>query len=221
MKQKIVLAVTLISILLTGCNSKEESTYSHDGRVALENHQYEDAMKLLSSALEEDSADEHSRAMYMQARRMLNAIEYEEMKNYEKAIKELEFIEGIKSGSSTIKSEATSKKKELEKLYDEQLKAEQQRKEDAKNVANQDKYKLEQEALELEKQKQEALEKEKAEQEKEKEEQDKKEENDKTTENQNDKEDKKEERLIDKLTDKLTDKKENLTDKKQSTNKKD
>lgn len=220
MKQKIVLAITLISILLTGCNSKEESTYSHDGRVALENHQYEDAMKLLSSALEEDSADEHSRAMYMQARRMLNAIEYEEMKNYEKAIKELEFIEGIKSGSSTIKSEATSKKKELEKLYDEQLKAEQQRKEDAKNVANQDKYKLEQEALELEKQKQEALEKEKAEQEKEKEEQnkeDKKEENDKTTENQNDKEDKKEERLIDKLTDK----KQNLTDKKQSTNKKD
>lgn len=204
MKQKIVLAITLISILLTGCNSKEESTYSNDGRVALENHQYEDAMKLLSSALEEDSADEHSRAMYMQARRMLNAIEYEEIKNYEKAIKELEFIESIKGGSSTIKSEATSKKKDLEKLYDEQLKAEQQRKEDAKNVANQDKYKLEQEALELERKKQEALEKEKAEQEKEEQEKEdqEKEENDKTTENQSNKEDKKEERLIDKLTDK-------------------
>lgn len=187
MKQKIVLAVTLISILLTGCSSKEESTYAQDGKVALENHQYEDAMKLLSSALEEDSADEHSRAMYIQARKMLNAIEYEGIQNYEKAIKELESIEDIKGGSSTIKSEASSKKKELESLFDEQKKAEQKRKEEAKYVAKQDKYKLEQEALELEKKKQEALEKEKQEQEKEEEEKEEKEENKDAIDNKNDK----------------------------------
>lgn len=195
MKQKIVLAMTVISIFLTGCSSKVESTFASDGKQALENHQYEEAMKILSSALEEDGSDEHSRAMYMQARRMLNALSYEESKNYEKAIKELEPIEEIKGGLASIKSEASSKIKELQKLHEEQEKAEQERKKDAKSAVSKDKYKLEKEALEQERQKQQALEKEKSEQEdldKEKEENGNKQEQPGNNGNQdkNDKEDK-------------------------------
>lgn len=158
MKQKIVLAIALFSILSTGCSAKEESTYSHDGRIALENNMYDEAKKLLSSALEEDSSDEHSRAMYMQAVRMINVNKYEEIKNYEKAIKELEFIEDIKGGSSVIKNEASDKKKELTNLLEEQENAEQKRKQDAKNVSKQDRYKLQQNALKPERKKQETLE---------------------------------------------------------------
>lgn len=166
MKQKIILAIALFSILVTGCSVKEESTYYYDGKMALENHMYDEAKKLFSSALEEDSSDEHSRAMYMQAVRMINVNKYEQIRNYEKAIKELEFIESIKGGSSLIRNEASDKRKEFVTLFEEQEKAEQKRKQDAKNVAKQDRYKLEKQALELEKKKQEALEKEKAEQEK-------------------------------------------------------
>ncbi|MEF9990640.1 MAG: hypothetical protein RRZ84_03625 [Romboutsia sp.] len=150
MKQKIILAITLISIFITGCSFKSETTFSQDGKVALENHQYEDAIKLLSSALEENSEDEHSRAMYMQARRMINVAKYEEIKNYNKAIKELELINDIKGGSSNIKSGASAKKKELENLYKEQQQAEQKRKDSAKSTVSKDKYRLEQEALALE-----------------------------------------------------------------------
>jgi predicted Zn-dependent protease len=162
MKRKVLIIALTLSIL-TGCSKDEESNLSYEGKIALENKEYEVAIELLSQALEEDSLDETSRIMYMQALKMKNALKYEEDKNYSKAIKELEDIEDLRGGSSKIKSDASKKKDELEKLYNEQQTAKQKRKEDAKYVAKQDKYKLNQEAIEIEKKKQEELEKEKEE----------------------------------------------------------
>lgn len=153
MKRKIILYITLGSILLTGCSAKEGSTFAKDGKEALENHHYEDAINLLSSALEEDSNDENSRSMYIQARRMMNALKYEENKQYDKAINELELIEGIKGGLTSIKNEASSKKKELEKIYEEEKELEQARKEAAKDTIKKEKYRLQQVALQQAKKK--------------------------------------------------------------------
>lgn len=150
MKHKIVLIITLFSILLTGCsssNNKEENTFIADGKAALEKHEYKDAMTTLSAALEADNTNEEARSMYMQAMRMLNVLDYEKEENYEKAIRELEAVENIKGGSSSIKNEASDKRKELKKLNEEQLKAEKERKEKAKVTAANGKYKAEQEAL--------------------------------------------------------------------------
>ncbi len=103
-------------------------------------------MESLSSALEEDSTNENARAMYMQAMRMSNMTEFEELKNYEGAIKELKLIEKIKNGSSVIKEEATKKKEELTKLEKEQNEAEEQRKKKAKDTAGEDRYRVESDA---------------------------------------------------------------------------
>ncbi|SCI11166.1 tetratricopeptide repeat protein [Romboutsia sp. 1001713B170207_170306_H8] len=137
MKIKIVLIVALLSILMVGCTKGEsESTFVEDGKVALESQKYGEAMKLLSSALEEDNADEYARAMYMQAMKMLSVEEYKGQGNYKKAIEELEAITSIKNGSSKIKSTASSELSEMKKLYEEQQEAEAKRKKDAKLAAS-------------------------------------------------------------------------------------
>ena len=151
MKKKIVLIITLLSIFMIGCTSKtEESSLVEEGKIALEDHKYSDAMKLLSNALEEDSSDEHARSMYMQAMRMINVDSYKSKTNYKKAIEELEAIEKIKNGSQVIKSEASNELKEIKKLYDSQKEAERKRKEDAKTAASKDAYKASQQLTKYE-----------------------------------------------------------------------
>ena len=83
----------------------------------------------------------------MQAMRMENLVEYEKQKNYKKAIKEIEFIENIKNGSVTIKSEASKKKKEIVKLDEQYEKEQAQRKEKARIESSKDRYRIEQQAL--------------------------------------------------------------------------
>ena len=166
MKKKIVLIITLLSIFMIGCTSKsEESSLVEEGKVALENHKYSDAMKLLSNALEENSSDEHARAMYMQAMRMINVDSYKSKTNYKKAIEELEAIGKIKNGSQVIKSEASNELKEIKKLYESQKEAEIKRKEDAKVSASKDAYKVSQQLSKYEESLREEEEKNKQEQE--------------------------------------------------------
>ncbi|WP_270940236.1 tetratricopeptide repeat protein [Romboutsia lituseburensis] len=146
MKLKIVLLVSLLSIIMVGCSSLKENTTVHDGKEALEAHDYEKARDFLSDALEMDSSDEHARAMYMQATKMENALEYEKEGNYNKAIKELEAIEEIKNGSAIIKTEADAKKKDLIKANEEYLKAREERKQNAKEVSHKDQDRIEEQA---------------------------------------------------------------------------
>lgn len=168
MRNKKILIIMIITIFFTGCSASKEDELLNEGKSALEKHEYTKAQDLLSQVLTADSANENARSMYIQAVKMKDTAEYEEKKNYDKAIACLEVIENLKGGSSEIKNEASKKKKELTKLNEEYKKAQEERKENAKNVSSQGNYKLEQDALK-ENQKQEAV-KEEEEQEKQEEE---------------------------------------------------
>ena len=156
MKNKKILIIMIITIFFTGCSPSKEDTLINEGKLALEKHDYTKAQDLLSQVLTIDSTDENARSMYIQAVKMKDSAEYEEKRNYEKSIECLEVIENLKGGSSQIKSEASQKKKELIKLNEEYKKVQEERKENAKDVSGQGKYKLEQDAIK-ENQKQEAI----------------------------------------------------------------
>lgn len=177
MKNKKILIMMIMTIFITGCSASKQDELINKGKLALEKHDYTEAKDILSQALTSDNTNENARNMYIQAVKMKNAAEYEEKKNYDKAIQCLEIVENLKGGSSEIKNEASQKKKELIKLNEEYKKAQEERKENAKNVSSQGKYKLEQDALK-ENIKQEIK--------KEKEEQKNKEENDQLKNPQND-----------------------------------
>lgn len=146
MKKKIILIITALSMFLVGCSFKSDNDSTERGKELLEKHQYKEAMKVLSDALEEDNNNDHARAMYMQAMRMLKVSKYEESANYDKAIEELELIEKIRDGSSNIKDEASKRKSELEKISEEAKKAKLERKQKAKYAASQDKDRIESDA---------------------------------------------------------------------------
>lgn len=146
MKKKIILIITALSMFLVGCSLKSDNDSTEHGKELLEKHQYKEAMKVLSDALEEDSNNDHARAMYMQAMRMLKVSKYEESANYDKAIEELELIEKIRDGSSDIKDEASKRKSELKKISEEAKKAKLERKQKAKYSASQDKGRIESDA---------------------------------------------------------------------------
>lgn len=144
MKKRLVLFITIVSILATGCSSKNKNKLVEQGKDALEIHNYKEAKEFLSQALDDDSTDEHARAMYVQAARLEKAIKYEEQGNYKKAIEELDVGEKIKNGSQSIHVDISNKKKELTKLNEEYLKSQEERKENAKIEVGKDRYRVEQ-----------------------------------------------------------------------------
>ena len=146
-KIKLIALSMVMALSLTACKSNEGSELFNDGQVALEKHEYKTAMQKFSDVLEGDSENKVARDMYGQAMRMLRVEEYEKDEEYEKALKEIEKILRLKNGSSKIKKEAEQKKAELEKLV-ENLNAErEERKQNAKEAAKNNKSQVESDAL--------------------------------------------------------------------------
>lgn len=146
-KIKLIALSMVMALSLTACKSNEGSELFNDGQVALEKHEYKTAMQKFSDVLEGDSENKVARDMYGQAMRMLRVEEYEKDEEYEKALKEIEKILRLKNGSSKIKKEAEQKKTELEKLV-ENLNAErEERKQNAKEAAKNNKGQVESDAL--------------------------------------------------------------------------
>ena len=154
MKNKMILVMIITTIFFVGCSRIKENELFSKAKLALEKHEYTKAQELLSQVLSADSTNENARSMYMQAVKMKDAIKYEEKQLYDKAIECLEDIEKLKGGSSKIKSEAYEKKKEITKLNKEYKKAQEERKENAKQVSSKENSKLEEDALKENKQEQ-------------------------------------------------------------------
>ena len=142
MKKKLLLILMMITIFTTGCNKLSESEEFVQGQEKLESHQYNEALTLLSQVLNEDPDNSSARSMYMQARKMQSAQEYENNQDYIRAIRELETIVNINDGSKQIKREAINKKAELEKLQDQKEQEAIRRKESAKKVSKEENSKI-------------------------------------------------------------------------------
>lgn len=142
MKKKLLLILMMITIFTTGCNKLSESEEFVQGQEKLESHQYNEALTLLSQVLNEDPDNSSARSMYMQARKMQSAQEYENNQDYIRAIRELETIVNINDGSKQIKREAINKKAELENLQKQKEEEATRRKENAKKVSKQENSKI-------------------------------------------------------------------------------
>ena len=146
-KIKLIALSMVMALSLTACKSNDGSELFNEGQVALEKHEYKTAMQKFSDVLDDDEGNKVARDMYGQAMRMLRVEAYEDDEEYEKALKEVDKILRLKNGSSKIKKEAEQKKAELEKLV-ENLNAErEERKQNAKEAAKNNKDKIESDAL--------------------------------------------------------------------------
>lgn len=143
MTKKLFTILILTVILCSGCSKLSRNDILKKGQEKLESHQYDIALTLLSEVLDEDSTNESARAMYMQARKMQSAQEYEKNHEYDKSIKELNSIVNINNGSKKIKQQSINKKIELEKLQEISEKEALERRENAKKTSKEYSNKIE------------------------------------------------------------------------------
>lgn len=127
MKRKVLTILMSLTLAFTGCSKVSESNTLKEAKHQLENHNYEDAITILSQIIDEDSNNDEARAMYIQARKILSAEKYESNNDIKRAIKELDDIVNINNGSQLIKKESINKKSELENLQEEREKDFQQK----------------------------------------------------------------------------------------------
>ncbi|WP_304340194.1 hypothetical protein [Metaclostridioides mangenotii] len=147
MRAKIILMITLVSLIFVGCSfNNKDVDYFEKGTQELEDSKYKEAMKSFSTVLDDDDTNQNAKAMYLQAMRMSKALKFKEEDNYRSAIEQLDFISKIKNGSSTVKSEATKLKKQFKDELEEENKNKESRKESAKNSAKDDLSRVEQDA---------------------------------------------------------------------------
>lgn len=127
MKRKVLTILMSLTLAFIGCSKVSESNTLKEAKHQLENHNYEDAIIILSQIINEDSNNDEARAMYIQARKMLNAEKYESNNDIKRAINELDDIVNISNGSQLINKESINKKSELENLQEEREKDFQQK----------------------------------------------------------------------------------------------
>ena len=147
MKKILLVTLMICSIIISGCSKEVEGLNKQQAKEELENHNYETALDLLSDVIDDDPKDNEARAMYTQARKMLNADKYEKKGYYEKAIIELEAVVKISEGSQVIKKTAENKRQELEKLKEEEEKVALQLKANAKESSKKDNQKADAQIL--------------------------------------------------------------------------
>jgi hypothetical protein len=147
MRTKIILMITLVSLLFAGCSfNNKDVDYFEKGTQELEDSKYKEAMKSFSTVLDDDDTNQNAKAMYLQAMRMSKALNFKEEDDYRSAIEQLEFISKIKNGSSTVKSKAIKLKKQFKDDLEEENKNKERRKESAKSSAKDDLSRVEQDA---------------------------------------------------------------------------
>ncbi|MBU5306239.1 hypothetical protein KQI18_00440 [Clostridioides mangenotii] len=147
MRTKIILLITLASLLFVGCSfNNKEVDYFELGTQQLEDHKYKEAMSSFSTVLDDDDTNQSAKAMYLQAMRMSKALKFEKEENYQSAIKQLGFIAKIKNGSPTIKSEAAKMNKKFKKIVEDEKNDKESRKDNAKNSAKDDISRVEHDA---------------------------------------------------------------------------
>lgn len=119
--KKILILITLIALVLVGCNSKYNS-YMDQAMTAIENSVYQDAKYYFDLALEQKKNDAEAKALYDQTDYLIQALELEEEEKYEEAIELLNKIPKIESESDAVKKASEDVLAECEQKYEESKK---------------------------------------------------------------------------------------------------
>lgn len=147
MKTNVVLIPIIVMLALVGCSSEdvERDRVINKGISAIKKKSFDDATDIFANQLNKNGDDEQIRSLYRQAKCLKNATRLKEEERYKEALREFKYIDGVSSGSPTTEKYLEELKVELESKMEEQVKAEEERKLKAKEVAASDTIKAEKE----------------------------------------------------------------------------
>lgn len=120
--KKILILVTLMALLLTGCGSSKYDSFMEQGTTAVTEAKYEEALDFFAQALEEKSDDPEAKALETQTDYLVSAIKLEGEEKYEEAIALLEKIQAVESESDVVKTAAEPILADCQVKYEESQK---------------------------------------------------------------------------------------------------
>lgn len=125
--RKLLTVIGLTFLMLAGCSNGDFEKAMDEGKTALTNKEYKNALSSFERALDEKKDDSDAKVFVEQTKAMIEAMKLKEETKVEESIKSFEKVESVKNGSSTLIKQAKEERTALlaileqKKKYSEQL----------------------------------------------------------------------------------------------------
>ncbi|EEM84996.1 MULTISPECIES: hypothetical protein [Bacillus cereus group] len=125
--KKLLMVIGLTFLMLAGCSNGNFDKAMDEGKTALTNKEYKNALSSFEKALDEKKDDSDAKVLVEQTKVMIEAVKLKEETKVEKSIKSFEKVENMKNGNATLVKQAKEERTALlaileqKKKYSEQL----------------------------------------------------------------------------------------------------
>ncbi|MGF9766544.1 hypothetical protein [Bacillus albus] len=125
--KKLLMVIGLTFLMLAGCSNGNFDKAMDEGKTALTNKEYKNALSSFEKALDEKKDDSDAKMLVEQTKVMIEAVKLKEETKIEESIKSFEKVENMKNGNATLVKQAKEERTALlaileqKKKYSEQL----------------------------------------------------------------------------------------------------
>ncbi|EEL89153.1 TPA: hypothetical protein ACGW7B_001909 [Bacillus nitratireducens] len=125
--RKLLTVIGLMFLMLAGCSNGDFEKAMDEGKTALTNKEYKNALSSFERALDEKKDDSDAKVFAEQTKAMIEAVKLKEEAKLEESIKSFEKVENMKNGNTTLIKQAKEERTALlaileqKKKYSEQL----------------------------------------------------------------------------------------------------
>ncbi|GLV66679.1 hypothetical protein Bmyc01_53480 [Bacillus mycoides] len=125
--RKLLTVIGLTFLMLAGCSNGDFDKAMDEGKTALTNKEYKNALSSFERALDEKKDDSDAKVFVEQTKVMIEAVKLKEETKVEESIKSFEKVENMKNGNTTLVKQAKEERTallailETKKKYSEQL----------------------------------------------------------------------------------------------------
>ncbi|PEK24957.1 hypothetical protein [Bacillus wiedmannii] len=125
--KKLLMVIGLTFLMLAGCSNGNFDKAMDEGKTALTNKEYKNALSSFEKALDEKKEDSDAKVLVEQTKVMIEAVKLKEETKIEESIKSFEKVENMKNGNATLVKQAKEERTALlaileqKKKYSEQL----------------------------------------------------------------------------------------------------
>ncbi|MGG0300797.1 hypothetical protein ABEY59_00935 [Bacillus albus] len=125
--KKLLMVIGLTFLMLAGCSNGNFDKAMDEGKTALTNKEYKNALSSFEKALDEKKDDSDVKMLVEQTKVMIEAVKLKEETKIEESIKSFEKVENMKNGNATLVKQAKEERTALlalleqNKKYSEQL----------------------------------------------------------------------------------------------------
>ncbi len=125
--KKLLMVIGLTFLMLAGCSNGNFDKAMDEGKTALTNKEYKNALSSFEKALDEKKDDSDAKMLVEQTKVMIEAVKLKEESKVEESIKSFEKVENMQNGNTTLVKQAKEERTALlaileqKKKYSEQL----------------------------------------------------------------------------------------------------